>query len=527
MKNNVWLPTTLILITAVVGAYALSGGFAPAVQSAEVTQVPEQRAEASAVLATHDYAKGLLLPAPGQPVKEFSLTAQVSMMDLGNGITLPVWTYNGTVPGPEIRVQQGDFVRVTLTNEMDAPVTIHWHGYPVISAMDGIPGYQQDAVRQGESFTYEFNATIPGTYWYHSHQNSSYQVDRGLYGALVVEPKDGIAAARDYTLILDEWLEDPDSGTGHGMHGMGGMGSGMMGNMDVMEDAMMASLYNIYTVNGRSGNGIEPLPVAQGELVRIRLINAGFRTHSMHIPGQDLRVVAVDGQNIENPAVIRDQLIAVAPGERYDVEFSVSGTEDFIIDAHDGNPYNVQLRVPVSVAGSSGTLQEQGSAASYPTFNYTDYGSADETGFSLEQAYDKAFTLKLNSQNGRNGLEYTINGKPYAEQAPLQVETGDRVKVTFENIGRVDHPMHIHGHFFTLLEKNGVPVTGAEIRKDTFLLKPGEKYTVAFLADNPGDWMIHCHELHHAAAGMMIGLEYTDFTSNFTASPENTFNMPE
>lgn len=527
MKNNLWLPAAIVLIVAMAGAYALNGSFAPVVQSVEKDWEPSERIEASAIPSTHDYARGLVSPTPGQSVKEFSLTAQESMMDVGYGIVLPVWTYNGTVPGPEIRVQQGDFVRVTLTNEMEAPVTIHWHGYPVISAMDGIPGYQQDAVRQGESFIYEFNAVIPGTYWYHSHQDSSYQVDRGLYGALVVEPKEGIAADRDYTLILDEWLEDADSGTGHGMHGMGGMGGGMMGNMDVMEDAMMASLYNIYTVNGRSGSSIEALPVTPGDLVRIRLINAGFRTHSIHIPGQDLRVVAVDGQSIDNPSDIRDQLIAVAPGERYDVEFRVDRAEDFIIDAHDGNPYNVQLRVPVRVAGSSGTLQEQGSAASYPAFNYTDYGSTGKTGFSLEQTYDKAFTLNLDSQNGRDGLEYTINGKPYAEQAPLQVETGDRVIITFENIGRVNHPMHIHGHFFTLLEKNGVPVTGAEIRKDTFLLKPGERYTAAFLADNPGDWMVHCHELHHAAAGMMIGFEYSDFTSNFTANPDNTFNIPE
>lgn len=525
MKKSTLIPVFIILAVAMVGAYVLNESFVPAIQPSALTNKPESGMQNSVGPISHDYAKGLLVPALGQAVKEFDLTAKESSMNLGNGFALPVWTFNGTVPGPEIRVKQGDFVRVNLTNEMEAPVTIHWHGYPVISAMDGIPGYQQDAVRRGESFTYEFNASIPGTYWYHSHQDSSYQVDRGLYGVLVVEPKEGISANKDFTLVLDEWMENPDSGMSN-MHGMGGsMGNGMMDNMDVMDDAMMASLYNIYTVNGRSGNGIEPLQVLQGDVVRIRLVNAGYRTHSIHIPAQDFKVVAVDGQSIENPAIIRDQLIDVSPGERYDVEFTVKGTDDFFIDAHDSNPFNAQLKVPVSVSGGNGTLQEQ--TASYQSFDYTAYGKTEKRGFTLEQKYDEDFTLKLNSQNGDNGLEYTINGKPYEQQEPLKIKTGESVKITFENIGRVNHPMHIHGHFFTLLAKNGVAVTGGEIRKDTFLVKPGEKYVVAFMADNPGDWMIHCHELHHAAAGMMIGLEYEDFTSNFVPNPENTFNMAE
>ncbi len=526
MKKSVVIPVLIIFTAAIIGAYILNDAFVLPIQSSETTNEPFGSLQGSIEPITHDYATGLLSPAAGQPVKEFALTAKTSVMDLENGLSLPVWTFNGTVPGPEIRVKQGDFVRVNLTNEMDSPVTIHWHGYPVISAMDGIPGYQQDAVRRGESFIYEFNADIPGTYWYHSHQDSSYQVDRGLYGVLVVEPIEGIAADKDFTLVLDEWMEYPDSGMGN-MHGSGGMGMGMMGNMDVMEDAMMASLYNIYTVNGLSGSGVEPLQVDQGDLVRIRLVNAGFRTHSIHIPSQDFRVVAVDGQDIENPTVIKDQLIDVAPGERYDVEFTMTGTEGFFIDAHDQNPFNVQLMVPVNVSGGRETFIKEKNAASYPVFEYTTYGMTEAREFAIEQKYDEQFTLELNSRNGRNGLEYTINGKPYGEQEPLKIKTGDNVKITFENIGLVNHPMHIHGHFFTLLEKNGILSSGAEIRKDTFLVKPGEKYVVAFTADNPGDWMIHCHELHHAAAGMMIGVEYTDFKSNFTPNPENTFNIPE
>lgn len=527
MRKHVWISVIAISIAVAAGAFVLYGKIRTGDQPDRGLKIDGFGSVQAVVPTDHSYAQGLLTPTPGQTVKTFELTAKESMMELGNGFALPVWTFNGTVPGPEIRVEQGDFVRVTLTNEMEAPVTIHWHGYPVISAMDGIPGYQQDAVRKGERFTYEFNASIPGTYWYHSHQDSSYQVDRGLYGVLIVDPKEGIRADREFTLVLDEWMENPDGDTGHGMHGMGGgMGQGMMGNMDVMEEAMMASLYNIYTVNGKSGSGITPLQAEFGDLVRLRLINAGYQTRSIHLPGQAFSVVAVDGQSVMNAALIRDRLIEVAPGERYDIEFTVDSQDNFVIDAHDQGPYSDQLKVPFKVTGSDAVFRKE-AAALYPTFDYMGYGTDNTKRFTLDTAYDAQFTLALNTRMGKDGLEYTINGQPYAELTSLKIKTGDLVKVTFENTGRVNHPMHIHGHFFTILEKNGLPASGAEIQKDTLLVKPGEKYVVAFNADNPGDWVIHCHELHHAAAGMMIGIQYTDFKSNFTPNPENTFNIPE
>ena len=146
-------------------------------------------AEVKSSINTHDYSKDIVTPKPGQPIKKFTLVTTEKNMQLSRTVVLPVWTYNGTVPGQEIRVTQGDFVQVKLMNSLSDPVTIHWHGYPLNSAMDGIPGLTQDAVKQGETFTYEFSADVTGTYWYHSHQEGSKQVDKGLYGALIVEPK--------------------------------------------------------------------------------------------------------------------------------------------------------------------------------------------------------------------------------------------------------------------------------------------------------------------------------------------------
>lgn len=474
-------------------------------------------------MSTHEYAKGLVKPREGQKVKNFSLTAKESSLQINEGLVIPVWTFNGRVPGTEIRVTQGDFVRVELKNELKEPVTIHWHGYPVMAAMDGVPGISQDAVRPGEAFTYEFSADVPGTYWYHSHQESAKQVDKGLYGAFIVEPQNKGKVDKEYTLILDEWMENQDQNNSHtgGVSGHGGSNSMMS------EEEMMSVMYNIYTVNGKSGKLIPSLDVQKGDVIRLRLINAGYRSHGIHVPGQDMRVVSTDGQEIVGAGVIKDKIISIAPGERYDVEFAVASDENFIIDAHDENLYNDQLRIPVNVAGAGEKFKAEPAGANYSLFDLTGYGKPGKGQFTLEQKYDIDYYVELDTKMSGHTQVYTINGKTFDELPPLRVKTGDTVKFTFENKSSMNHPMHLHGHFFEILAKNGSPVMGAAIRKDTLQVKPGEKYVVAFKADNPGDWVQHCHELHHAAAGMMQRIDYVDFVPNYSPDPKNKFNRAE
>lgn len=498
---------------------------------------------------SHDYAKNIVKPKEGQPVKKFTLTAQEVNTKLKEGVSMPVWTYNGTVPGQEIRVVQGDFVQVELKNTLKVPVTIHWHGYPLNSAMDGVPGLNQDAVRPGETFVYEFSADVAGTYWYHSHQESSQQVDKGLYGALIVLPKDQPRPDKDYTLILDEWMENPmeemagmDMGDANNSQDMAGMD---MGGADsdsnahagmettsnepkdpVMEEEMMAYAYDIYTVNGKSGELIEPLTAKKGETVRLRFINAGYRSHGIHIPGQDMRIVSTDGQDINGAGIIKDQILMIAPGERYDVEFTVVSDESFVIDAHDENAYNDQIKIPFNVVDGNGAVMEEDMMAEFPVFDLMNYGAAAQTQFSIDQDFDIDYDVELGTDT-TNGLKYTINGKVFSQLPTLKLKTGDAVKFTYYNNTKVNHPMHLHGHFFQVLSKDGKPLTGAPIIKDTLMVKPGEKFEVAFKADNTGRWVQHCHELHHASGGMMQGIEYTDYKPNYTPNPADTFNKPE
>jgi len=133
--------------------------------------------------------------------KEINLTAKEALLQINDKVKLPVYTYDGSVPGAQMSIKQGETVKINLKNELPEQVTIHWHGYPVPNSKDGIPGITMDAVKPGETFTYEFTATVPGTYWYHSHQESAKQVDKGLYGTLIVEPKNEEKVDRDYTLV--------------------------------------------------------------------------------------------------------------------------------------------------------------------------------------------------------------------------------------------------------------------------------------------------------------------------------------
>ncbi|WP_152394256.1 multicopper oxidase family protein [Paenibacillus guangzhouensis] len=473
--------------------------------------------------------------------KEYTITAQASNLKVSDDKTLPVWAFNNSVPGPEIRVKVGDTVKINLNNELKEPVSIHWHGYPVPNNMDGIPGVTQDAVVAGKTFTYEFKATIPGTYWYHSHQDSVNQLDKGLYGSLIVEDPNE-SYDRDYTLMLDEWVSSGDTnmsnmdrgnmeGMDHSQMNMGTDDDADHSEMNMSEMGSMEghdmSMYDLYTINGKSGNAVEKLVVKEGDKVRIRLINAGYITHTMHLHGHEFKVIASDGQPVNSPAVITDQGIAIAPGERYDLEFTANNPGTWLLEEHGSDDKVKNMRAIIAYEGS--TVQSDASNASekLPLFDLMKYGKQAETKFSLNQTFDQDVLLNLNTEMKDGEMVYTINGKVFPNTDHINVKKGDKVKVTFVNKSKTDdHPMHLHGHFFQVLSKNGIPLEGTPVIKDTLNVKPGEQYVVAFEADNPGDWMFHCHDLHHASAGMVTDVMYKDFQSNYTPDP-SVGNKPE
>ncbi|WP_394514432.1 multicopper oxidase family protein [Priestia aryabhattai] len=467
--------------------------------------------------------------------KEFTLTAKEATHDFGNGTKLPVWTYDGSVPGSQIRVKQGDKVKVNLKNELSEPVTIHWHGLPVPNSQDGIPGVTMNAVQPGKTFTYEFTTSTPGTYWYHSHQDSVNQIDKGLYGTLIVEGEDEEKVDKDYTLVLDEWISSGESsmeGMDHGSmtsdkdikdtddstESMDGM------NMDMEEDM---SMYNLYTINGKSAKNMETLKVKEGDTVKLRLVNAGYISHKIHLHGYDFKIVSTDGQPINDPAIIKDQTVTVAPGERYDLVFKANNPGTSYIESHDDTDAAKNMVAKIVYDNSKKTNDKLNPKESLPNVDITKYGKTTNSEFSLDTKFDVDYKMNLGTAMKDNSMVYTINNRTYPNTEPLDVKEGDLVKVTLKNTSKsADHPMHLHGHFFQVLSKNGNLIEGSPLMKDTLNVKPGEVYVVAFKADNPGNWMFHCHDLHHASAGMVTEVKYKSYKASFVPDP-NADNKPE
>lgn len=225
-------------------------------------------------------------------------------------------------------------------------------------------------------------------------------------------------------------------------------------------------------------------------------------------------MIASDGNEIKNAPTIKDQLNAIGPGERYDIHFVAE--ESFAIDLHDGTSAAKNVLVPVQVEGSKESALKP-DQAQLPTLDLTNYSKDSEKNL---DHFQSTFTLHLNSSIVNGSQVYTINGKTWSNTDPLPVKKGEKVKIKLVNEGKSDHPMHLHGHTFQLLTKNGKPVSGM-INKDTLVVKPGETYEIGFVADNPGIWMYHCHELHHATTGMMTSMNYENYKSTYQTNLNN------
>ncbi|HLG08368.1 MAG TPA: copper oxidase [Gaiellaceae bacterium] len=239
------------------------------------------------------------------------------------GTKVTAYTYNGTVPGPEIRVPYGQRVRILVKNDLPDPTTVHWHGIAVPNAMDGVPGVTQDPIEPGETFTYEFDA-IPagrdskgGTFLYHSHFEEDRQVGLGLAGALVIEEPDTVRYDVERTIMINEWALDTATGE----------------TRPPME--MEGSLPNFFTLNGRSFPATETIEVRRGDRVLLRLVGAGQFEHPMHLHGTDFRIVAKDGHPVEQP--LAADVVQVAPGERYDIAFTATEPGKWVFHCHIGH----------------------------------------------------------------------------------------------------------------------------------------------------------------------------------------------
>jgi FtsP/CotA-like multicopper oxidase with cupredoxin domain len=448
--------------------------------------------------------------------REFNLTVARTQWELGPGKIVEAYAYNGRVPGPELRVSEGDTLRVTVTNELAEPTTIHWHGVELPVGMDGVPQLSQEPIPPGGTFTYEFVATPAGTRWYHSHFNELAQQGGGLIGALIVEPRQATTSTpdREYVVVTGEWVTDtaparqPAAATPSTSGGMGGMmgrdGMGAMMGQDGM-GAMMGSgsgrpLFDTFAVNGRAYPNAPPLVVRQGERVRLRLINAGAtETQAFALAGHKLIMTHSDGNALAQP--IEAEAVLLGVGERADVEFVAD------------NPGRWQLRGLLPGHAERGLAvdvvyngHEADATQGFPPgqrFRPARY--ADFAGPALAGGPDRTYELTLSG--GMMGSDvWTINGRAYPNTDHLNVRPGERVRLKLFNMSMEDHPMHLHGHTFQLVGIAGRPVDGP--LKDTLTVRHMEQYDIEFVANNPGAWLFHCHNLQHMGGGLMAELHY-------------------
>jgi FtsP/CotA-like multicopper oxidase with cupredoxin domain len=497
-RRNVLVGAFGLAGLATVSACAGTTAAAPTAVSATAESV--RRAEA-------------LRRSTSQRVVTARLTPRATTVDLG-GRVVKTWAYDDSVPGPLLRARAGDLLRVQVDNQLLATTSVHWHGIALRNDMDGVPGMTQAPINPGTKFTYEFTVPDPGTYFYHPH--SGLQIDRGLYGALLVdEVADPGGYDVEWTVVLDDWVDGtgrtPEqvlkgltstssgaaAGSGNAMGDMGGMdmGSGMgEGMTSPLLGGAGDIAYPHYLANGRVPAAPVTLTAKPGQRARLRLINAGSDTaFRVALGGHRLTVTHSDGFPV---APLTTDSLLIGMGERYDVLVTVGDGVFPLVALAEGKQGNA-LALVRSAAGTAPKASARPAELGGKVILSTDLTAADAVRLQT-RGVDRTHDLVLSGSMAP--YRWTLNGKTFPDTDPLHVEAGQRVRLRFQNMSMMFHPMHVHGHTFGLVQGGA--------RKDTVIVRPMQTVEVDLDATNPGQWATHCHNIYHAESGMMTTLSY-------------------
>jgi FtsP/CotA-like multicopper oxidase with cupredoxin domain len=439
------------------------------------------------------FAASALLTAalPSQAVVSATLVVDEGTVDFGPGYANePAMLYNGTLPGPVIRATEGDLLRVRLINHLDEPTILHFHGQPMRLGMDGTQRISRPETPPGQEFTYELDDLAPGTYWFHPHSDNHDQLDIGLYGVLIVDPANPAndpPSDLEAVVALDEW------------------------NPQVTGGAFFGHL-----LNGKTSDGQAQITVAPGDKLRLRLANVAARTnYVVALDGHQMTVTHKDGNRVQ--PVVTDA-IPIGVGERYDV----------IVDCANPGVWSLaaaalQNRTATLVRG---VLRYQGQTGADPApsfvppnlsggalLSYAQLASFWPANDPITASPDRTYPMALAVQSAPGGGIWTINNEAWPAITPSDVSYGDVVQLDFTTTTPSPnhvHPMHLHGHFVRLMGTAG-GVTHPPLM-DTVLImpagQPGDAWSCQWTADNPGLWLLHCHDMHHMMRGMMTLVSY-------------------
>lgn len=442
----------------------------------------------------------LQAPLTAPHMDRFTLVAENAIVTLSPGVKIAAWTFNGTSPGPTLRVHQGDLVVVTVVNHLSFGITIHWHGINSFNSADGVAGVTQDAIQPGKTYTYRFIPPDSGTFWYHSHQLSYEETTDGLFGKLIVDPPTPtIHADVDDAVALHIW-NGPNNQ-----------------ELFSIDDALQ-------TLN----EAAKP-----GQWVRLRIIETSNTDssipHLVTLVGAPFKVIALDEHELNGPQWLTAVPIPLGTAQRADLLFQMPahGSVSLVTASDQDNNQHYQ-RFPDIVFGQ-GTVPATLPAVT-KWFDLTTYGQPAPTPITEQSHFDTTSTIDLNNQMGtslgRQGMTYTMNGKVFPNTGMIMVKYGQLVKIQLVNQSDLYHPIHLHGHLFTVLAVNGKPLKGSPVLLDTILVYPHATVDIGFVANNPGIWMIHCHNFVHANWGMDMMLDYYGYSTPYTVGTKSG-NFPD
>lgn len=410
-----------------------------------------------------------VFPTLGQAKTQTLTASHITKQLLPNGTQMAkMMGFNGSTPGPVLRVRQNEALSVNFENRLDEGSTVHWHGIRLPNGMDGVPNQTQDIVPPGATFKYRFKAPDAGTFWYHSHYISYEQVERGLYGPLIVEDPTPPDVDHDIVALIDDWLVTKTGALDE-----------EFGNRHDLSHA------------GRIGNFARAIlsqnTVRTGDRIRLRLINAATaRVFPLTLFGLDGRIVALDGIALARPMALGS--ITLAPAQRVDVIADVISDPQIAFETRGGQYLLGALTVDGTNTTRSGRPIQALAPAHLPLPDLK-----------------KATQLTLNMQGGAMGSRHggddlwAFNDMSGLGRIPFgSFKRGETAVIDLVNATSFPHGMHLHGHHFSELTPDGQigPF------RDTTLVQPGQSRKIACVFDNPGRWMFHCHMLGHQEAGM-------------------------
>ena len=421
-------------------------------------------------------------------VTEYDIEAREESFALIGDKETKTWGYSNTAKPLELRVKLGDTLKVNFKNSLPDETTIHWHGVRVPNAMDGVPGINQEPINPGESFVYEFVPKDAGTFWFHPHVRSSEQLERGLKGVLIVEEPEPIGFTKDITWVLDDWFLTsdleirPTFNTPH----------------ELMHDGRWG---NVITINGKQK---EELLVEVGDRIRLRFVNvANARMFTPILTDLSAIVFATDGMLVKTPFDYKTTIIA--PGNRIDLDIKITAEMAGKTFAIGNDYYSTDMLGVIEVSNEiSGKILpsfETPKAKKFPNWENIQSLSVDET-FEL----DAKNKIVIKDGRSQNVIAWTLNGEIFSEANPINLKKDELTIIEYKNLSSRLHPMHLHGQFFRVIDRNGKNIA-EDFWRDTLLVGPRETIRVALMPTDTGKWAHHCHILEHAESGMMNLIE--------------------